>query len=166
MIDTRLGIAGVTLALVALIACAPTAQAPSTSGEPGPPESSSDPADLDPEVGQIVERFRNALATGDSAAIIELLHPEVRVYESGHAETLREYRSGHLAADIEFSRSVDSETLEETLVSGETMALYLREYAVSGTFRDREVDARGTETLVLVPVNESWRIRHIHWSSR
>ncbi len=118
------------------------------------------------QVRQVVERFRTALASADSATVLDLLHPEVRVYEAGHAETLEEYRSGHLAADIEFQEGVRSETRHEELVPGTEHVLYLREYTVQGTFRGREVDGHGTETLVLVPTDDGWRIRHIHWSSR
>lgn len=117
------------------------------------------------QVQEAVERFRTALETGDSSAVVNLLHPEVRVYESGHAETLEEYRSGHLAADIEFQEAVESETRHEELVPGTEQVLYLREYTVRGTFRGREIESRGTETLVLVPTDDGWRIRHIHWSS-
>ncbi len=33
-----------------------------------------------------------------------------------------------------------------------------------GTFRDREIDVHGTETIVLQGTQEGWQILHIHWS--
>ena len=48
-----------------------------------------------------------ALERGDSTAVLAMLDPEVSIYEAGHAETFEEYRSGHLASDIEFARSVE-----------------------------------------------------------
>lgn len=111
--------------------------------------------------------LHDALASGDSARVLELLSPDVRVYEAGHAETRSEYRSGHLSADIEFVGSMDREILAEHVrSSGGDRALYLSEYRMTGTFRGEEVDSRGTETLVMERRPEGWRIVHIHWSSR
>lgn len=118
------------------------------------------------EVRAVVEGFSDALAGGDSARAISYLHPDLVVYEGGNAETLDEYRAHHLGADMAFLAAVDHTTTAEHLdVHGGT-ALYMSEYAMSGRYRDREVDLRGTETLVLVRTPDGWRIRHIHWSSR
>lgn len=121
------------------------------------------PAD---SVKAVVHAFHGALATGDSARALDLLHPDVRVFEGGHAETLSEYRAGHLAADMEFSGSVERSVVSESVSGRGDRALYLSDYRMTGTFRGEEVDARGTETMVLVRTGDGWRIRHIHWSSR
>lgn len=121
------------------------------------------PAD---SVKAVVHAFHGALAAGDSARALELLHPDVRVFEGGHAETLSEYRAGHLAADMAFSGSVERAVVSESVSGRGDRALYLSEYRMTGTFRDEEIDARGTETMVLVRTGDGWRIRHIHWSSR
>lgn len=119
-----------------------------------------------PAVKAAVHAFHDALAAGDSSRALELLDPEVRVYEGGHAETLAEYRSGHLAADMEFSAAVDREVLDEQVFGGTGRAVYLSEHRMVGTFRGEDVEARGTETMALLWTAEGWRIRHIHWSSR
>lgn len=118
------------------------------------------------EVRTVVEEFHSALAAGDSTRALEYLHPDVVVYEAGHAESLAEYRSGHLASDIEFSRAVTFQTVRGSVVPGRELSIYLREYTMTGTFQDREADAHGTETIVLVSTEEGWKIRHVHWSSR
>lgn len=126
-------------------------------------------ADAGQAVKETVHAFHDALAAGDSARALELLHSDVRVYESGHAETFTEYRSGHLSADMAFAAGTERELLSEeiTLSPGGDGALYLGTYRTTGTFRDREVDSHGTETMVLVPgADGGWRILHIHWSSR
>lgn len=111
--------------------------------------------------------LHDALASGDSARVLELLADEVRVYESGHAETRAEYRSGHLPVDIEFASGTDREILTEHVrTSGDGMALYTSEYRTTGTFRGEKVDSRGTETLVVERRPVGWRIVHVHWSSR
>ncbi|MGH7550898.1 MAG: YybH family protein [Gemmatimonadota bacterium] len=114
----------------------------------------------------VVDGFHAALATGDSIRALGYLHPDLVVYESGHAETMAEYRSGHLASDIEFSRAVGFETVRDAVVTGSDLSLFIREYRVKGTFRGREIDAHGVETIVLARTPEGWKIRHIHWSSR
>lgn len=116
-------------------------------------------------VRDVVEGFHAALAAGDSTAALTFLHPDVVVFESGHAEDLEAYRRDHLAADVEFSRAVTTETIEDHLVLMPHSALFLRETVVRGTFRDREIDAHGVETMVVVPGSDGWKIRHIHWSS-
>ncbi len=123
-------------------------------------------SELETSVRTVVDSFKEALQAGDSLAVLELLHPDVRVYEGGHAETRDQYRSGHLRSDIAFLGAVDTETTWESVVAGSDVAVYMSEYTVQGEYRGREIDAHGTETIVLVPTEEGWRIRHIHWSSR
>lgn len=117
-------------------------------------------------VKAVVHAFHDALAAGDSVRALDLLHPDVRVFEGGHAETLSEYRSGHLAADMGFSAAVDRKLLDEHVSGSGERALYLSEYRMAGTYRGEEVELHGTETMVLVRTSDGWRIRHIHWSSR
>ena len=113
----------------------------------------------------VVESFSAALQRGDSLRVLQLLHPQVVVYESGVAEDLAHYRSHHLAADIAFLAQVRSTTLRDQLTMSGGMALYTREYRSRGTWRGKPVNSTGTETLVLVRTEQGWRIRHIHWSS-
>lgn len=114
----------------------------------------------------VVEGFHAALSAGDSTGALAYLHDDLIVYEAGHAETLEEYRSGHLASDIAFSRSVVFATERDTVVLGRELSLYLREYSIKGSYRNKEIDARGVESIVLALTGEVWKIRHIHWSSR
>jgi hypothetical protein len=53
-----------------------------------------------------VEHCHDALAVGDSVAALALLSTTVIIMESGSVESLREYRSHHLAADIAFTHAV------------------------------------------------------------
>lgn len=114
----------------------------------------------------VIVGFRDALAAGDSAAMLGYLHEDVVIYEGGHAETKAQYRSGHLAGDIAFAKAVRRTTVKDALTMAHHMALYTSEGTSKGTYREREIDAVGTETMVLVPTDEGWKIRHIHWSSR
>lgn len=123
-------------------------------------------ASVERDVRDVVEAFRNALETGDSTTVVSLFHPDARIYEAGHAETLAEYRSGHLGGDIAFLREVSSETLREDIVPGDRVALYTSEKHTTGEVRGRRIDSTNAETIVLVLTDDGWKIRHIHWSSR
>jgi len=114
-----------------------------------------------------VDSFHMALAAGDSVSALSFLSPDVVIFESGGAEMSREeYRSHHLGADIEFSMSTTREITERRSEAGGDVAVVLTRSATSGTFRDRDIDVVGVETMVLVRAEDGWQILHIHWSSR
>lgn len=121
---------------------------------------------IEQEVRDVVNRFRATLQSGDSTTVVQLLHPEARIYEGGHAETRDEYRSGHLLSDMAFLQAVSSETTRDQVVPGEALALYMSERHTVGEYRGREIESRNTETIVVVSTPQGWRIRHIHWSNR
>ena len=114
----------------------------------------------------MVQGFKSALAAGDSVAAIGYLHSDLVVYESGHSETLAEYRAGHLAADMEFAAAVETTALEQGVIVRPGMALWVSESQSKGEFRGRAIDSHGTETIVLLPTDAGWKILHVHWSSR
>lgn len=163
-------IALITMSVLSLAACAPEAEENDLdlSGNEAEEASGVAPATMESrEAAQaVVHAFHRALSEADSTAALELLHPEAVIYESGHAETVEEYRGGHLPADIRFAAATEREILSERTVDSGGNALYLAETRVRGSMGDREVDSRGVETVVLAPEGEGWLIRHIHWSSR
>jgi len=118
------------------------------------------------QVRDVVEGFKHALRSGDGEAAMSRLHPDVRIFEGGHAETRDQYGSGHLAGDMAFLGAVESVTTWSDLTVQGDMAVYLSEYTTRGEYRGREIDSHGTESMVLVRSSEGWLIRHIHWSSR
>lgn len=118
------------------------------------------------EVRAVVEGFHSALEAGDSAAALARLHPDALIYEGGHAESVAEYRGGHLPADIAFASATTREITRESVSIWGDQALYTSESRTTGRYRGREIDSHGTETVVLVRTPDGWRIRHIHWSSR
>lgn len=144
----------VACALGALVAAtaAPTAMAAQSGDEAA--------------VRAVVTGFKDALRSGDGEAAVRHLHSDVRVFEGGHSETLEEYRSGHLAADMRFLSAVETATTWESVEVEGDLALYLSRNHTTGTVGDREIDAQGVETMVLRRTDDGWRILHIHWSSR
>jgi ketosteroid isomerase-like protein len=143
-------------ALVALTGTNVTAQAHDPSHHP------SDSADA----VAALHRFHAALEKGDSAAALALLAPDVMILESGSIETLAEYRSHHLAADIEYAKAVPSKrTVMSVSVAGE--AAWVASTSISqGQSGGRAVNSAGAELIVLKKVGADWKISAIHWSSR
>jgi ketosteroid isomerase-like protein len=129
-------------------------------------EGHGDPGTTADGVRETVAAFHAALADGDPDAALDLLDPDVRVYEQGHPETLEEYRAGHLEMDMAFAQEVEREVVRDEVVEVHGGALYLAETRSRGTFQGREVDSSGVETAFLLETPDGWRIRHFHWSSR
>lgn len=117
-------------------------------------------------VAAVIERYHDALATGDSSLALALLADDVVVLESGGVETREEYRSHHLPADIQFARAVPSTREAPRVVTRGDVAWASSTSRTRGEFRGRAIDSAGAELMVLVRAADGWRITAIHWSSR
>ena len=113
------------------------------------------------------EAFQAALAAKDEEAVLALLVPEVVILESGRYEASRdEYAAHHLGADMEFTAATER-TVEKSWSGRQgDVAWVLSATRTKGHFRDRDIDVRGVETILLKKVDGHWRIVHLHWSSR
>ena len=118
------------------------------------------------EVAAVVERYHAALAAADTAAAMALLAPDAVVLESGGLETRAEYREHHLPADMEFAREVSHERASIAVRVEGPVAWAHSTSTSRGRFRDREVNSRGVELMVLRRTSRGWQIEAIHWSSR
>lgn len=113
-----------------------------------------------------VDAYHAALESGDTAAVRSLLTDDAIIQEGGGIETRAEYFSHHLSADMAFAAAVPGErSVERVEVRGE-MAWVASGSRRAGVYRDRELDLRGAELMVLRRVDGKWRIAAIHWSSR
>ena len=114
-----------------------------------------------------VSAFHEALASGEKEKALELLDPDVMIFESGGAELSRdEYASHHLNADMEFSAATSRTIVDQQVGEIAGAAWTLTRSETRGMFREKEVDLLGVETVVLQHSDRGWRIVHIHWSSR
>jgi ketosteroid isomerase-like protein len=117
-------------------------------------------------VAAAVERYHRALSQGDSAAALALLSPDAVIVESGMIESLREYRSHHLSADIAFARTVKAtRSPVHASVEGD-VAWTTATTTARGTYRSKPINSVGAELMVLTRTAGGWTIRAIHWSSR
>lgn len=118
------------------------------------------------EVARIIAAFHEALAAGDSLRALSYLTPDVTILESGGEERLAEYRSHHLAADIEFAKAVRSASSPVRVTVRGDAAWASSTSTTAGNFRGREINSVGAELMVLARTPNGWRIAAIHWSSR
>ncbi len=155
MLRTRI----LALSLAAAALLAPGVAAQGHSHAHGSPADSA-------EVAATVDRYHRALATGDSAAALALLTNDVEILESGGVESRQEYRSHHLAADIEFARAVPSQRGPLRVKVAGDVAWTTSTSTSEGQFRGRAINSAGAELMVLRRTPQGWRIAAIHWSSR
>ena len=125
------------------------------------------PATFAADAKDTLAAFHAALVAGDRAKALELLAPEVAIYESGYVERSRdEYASHHLGGDMEFAKTATRKVLQHNeRVTGNT-AIIWQETETTGTARGKAVHALGTETAILEKKGDAWAIVHVHWSSR
>ena len=114
----------------------------------------------------VINRFHEALATGDSTAALALLSDDVIVLEAGGVETRDEYRSHHLPGDIGFAKAVRSERKLVSVKLRGDVAWVTSTSTARGNYRERPIDSVGAELIVLAKTAGGWRIAAIHWSSR
>lgn len=113
-----------------------------------------------------IEAFRAALASGDSTAAIALLAPGATIVEGGGVETLAEYRSHHLPADIQFASGVPHTRGPIRVTVAGDVAWATSTSIAQGEFRSRAVNSASAELMVLRRRGAGWLIEAVHWSSR
>ena len=118
------------------------------------------------EVAALVNRFHTALEQGDSLTAIELLMPDAEILESGSTETVADYRSHHLPADIAAARALKSMRTPPRITVRGDVATSASTSVTKGQLGDRVVDSVGAELIVATHTEQGWRISAIHWSSR
>jgi ketosteroid isomerase-like protein len=116
--------------------------------------------------GTFVDMWHEALRTGAKDAVLAALAPDVSIFESGEAEMSRaEYSEHHLVADMEFAASTATTVHSRSFVDIAAGVAVLSRTSTSGTFRGQQIAVHGVETMLLQRSGDTWRIRHIHWSS-
>ncbi len=128
-------------------------------------------ADETAAIRAFLEAYDRAFVARDLDRLAAFYHPEVTIFEGGGVNRgWADYRDHHLGPELaefeglEFSHSEISPRL---LGSDARSAYVTSEYRLKARIKEREIDAAGLETLVLVrDEGGAWRIRHSHTSSR
>ena len=67
---------------------------------------------------------------------------------------------------MEFAAATTNKVIDQRSGRDGQTAWVMTRSETSGTFRDKQIDRSGVETMVLQHSDGAWRIVHIHWSSR
>ena len=114
-----------------------------------------------------VERFSNALSAGQLDNAGAELDAKVLILESGGAETsAAEYLGGHAKGDAAFLKGVHVQLVRRTAQANGDMAWVGSESELHNMKDGKMVTILSTETMVLKRTEKTWKITHIHWSSR
>ena len=156
------------------VASLPEAEGPGHSHEAGeehpeetPSAMAERPAAIPGSPEAVVDAFGDALAAKDEATVRALLAADVLIYESGGAErSLEEYAGHHMPADMAFVAAMERQLTDRKVFEAGDYAIVTSMGRTRGTFRERQIDLLGTETMVLERRDGNWVITHIHWSSR
>lgn len=97
---------------------------------------------------------------------MHLLATDAVILEGGSRESREEYRTHHLAADIEFVQAVPGRRLAPVVSVSGNAAWVSSTSNTQGTFRGKKVDLEGAELAILARTDSGWIIRAIHWSSQ
>ncbi len=115
----------------------------------------------------VADRLGTALKAGDLKAVESLLDADVLILESGGAERSRkEYLSHHASSDAKFLKDAHVQLLRRTAKRSGDLVWIGSESEIHYQKDGKPATLRSTETMILKQVGESWKIVHIHWSSR
>ena len=120
---------------------------------------------LDTPAAKVVLAFHEALETSNKELARAQLADDVTIYEGGRVErSADEYADHHMLSDMKYLAAMKSETLEhQVTVLGNTAISASRSHT-TGSYKGKERDYEGMETMVLEKQNGEWKIKHIHWS--
>ncbi|HEY6644278.1 YybH family protein [Povalibacter sp.] len=113
------------------------------------------------------QALHDALSVGDAARVEGLLDSKVLIMEAGNVEqSLQEYADHHLPADLKFMKGMTYKLEQQTGDSSGDLAWVASTATLTGSSDGKPVALVSTETLVLRKFSGSWKVVHIHWSSR
>jgi hypothetical protein len=113
-----------------------------------------------------LKAFSDALEVGNRNLAIARLAPDLTVVEDGIEESRADYIGGHLAADIEYQKSVKTVLVERNVFNdGPSQARVVSKVRMVGNRSDKMVDTTVLETAILKRVSGEWRISRLEWAS-
>lgn len=114
----------------------------------------------------LVGAFHAALRDNWRQGVLDLLAPDVAIFEQGYTESSRDaYADGHLDNDITFAQTTQYDVVHRESYASGDMAWVITQARTTGTFAGEKVDIDNTETMVLERRTGKWQIVHIHWSA-
>jgi ketosteroid isomerase-like protein len=121
---------------------------------------------LQTDAAKAVIAFNKALQTGDGKTARNLLADNVLILEGkGVERSAEQYASHHMLSDMKYLAAMTIKTTEQHVTQYDEVAFSISKSTIKGTYKDKEVDRQGNETMTLERQNGKWKITHIHWSS-
>lgn len=118
-----------------------------------------------PAVEAVAQAFHTALQTGDRAAVLALLAPDVTVSEGGRTQSRDQYADGHLGEDIAFLKNATiTPGFLGSMPMGDT-AMVGSESTIKTIVDNNPVVLSSREMLTLRKIGSAWRIAAIRWQS-
>ena len=118
-----------------------------------------------PGAEAVARAFQAALHSGDRAAALALLAPEVTVSEGGHTQSYEEYASGHLGEDIAFLKDATITPISlGSMPMGDT-AMVGSASTIKTVAKGKPVTLLSREMLTLKQAGGAWKIVTIRWQS-
>ena len=105
----------------------------------------------------------------DLDALAAFYHPDVTIYEGGGVNYgWDDYRDHHLGPELKEFENLElaHREMKVTVLGGGQSAYATARYSLKAKMGERDIDAEGLATYVLVKGDDGWKIRHSHTSSR
>ncbi len=113
-----------------------------------------------------LQAFSDALEVGNRDLAIARLAPDVTIVENGVEESRADYIGGHLAADIEYQKSVKTVLLARTVHNdGPSRARIVSKIRMIGNRSDKPTDTLIEERALLAKMPDGWKILRVEWIS-
>ncbi|MGH8505033.1 MAG: nuclear transport factor 2 family protein [Stenotrophobium sp.] len=161
------------LAALLLSCVAPVASAQAAAATPVPAAAIT-PAPVvatpatEASAAVVAEQFHDLLRQGQRDAALQLLAPDVRIFESGYGEDTRDgyAANGHLDDDMRFAAGTERMVQQRHIISsaaGDLTCIMLIA-SIRGKYQGQPVNLVQSETMLLQHGEQGWRIVHIQWS--
>lgn len=115
----------------------------------------------------IADAFHEAIAFGDATAVERLLAADVKILESGHAQTSRdEYMDGHMKSDMAFIPYMTRELLDRETHRDGSLAWVVSFSRMHGSYNGKNYDFTTREMLLMQQTGDSWQITLVDWAKK
>lgn len=133
--------------------------------------AASQAADDAADIQRLLTDYDEAFNAKSLERMAAFYHQDVTIFEGGGVNRgWADYRDHHLGPEMaEFLKVSFAHTnvVAHVLGADKRTAYVTSDYSLKVQMKEREVDAGGLETLILVKGDDGrWRIRHSHTSSR
>jgi mono/diheme cytochrome c family protein/ketosteroid isomerase-like protein len=118
-----------------------------------------------PAAEAVAQAFHRALHSGDRAAVLALLAPDVSISEGGQVQSREAYASGHLGEDIAFLKAAQISPVSLGSMAMGVTAMVGSESEIKATIKGQPTTLRGREMLNLRQEGGAWKITSVQWQT-